>query len=62
MVHAEVSKLILDGHGSFLGMEKGCFTVKDREGNFQKYCLRMRLERLFLKVVMLFLVLTREKG
>lgn len=26
-------KLTLDGYGSFLGMEKGCFTVRDREGN-----------------------------
>jgi CRISPR/Cas system-associated endonuclease Cas1 len=36
---SNVSKLVLDGYGSFLGMEKGCFTVRDRGGNVQKYPL-----------------------
>jgi len=26
---AKVLKLVLDDHGSYLGMEKGCFIVKD---------------------------------
>jgi len=29
----------LDDHGSYLGMEKGCFVVRDKEGNSQKYPL-----------------------
>ena len=32
-------KLTLDGCGSFLGMEKGCFVVKDRKGNSERYPL-----------------------
>jgi CRISPR-associated protein Cas1 len=32
-------KLSLDDHGSFLGMEKGCFLVRDKEGSVQKYPL-----------------------
>jgi CRISPR-associated protein Cas1 len=32
-------KIILDHYGSFLGMEKGCFIVKDKEGNINKYPL-----------------------
>jgi len=39
MTSSKVTKLLLDGHGSFLGMEKGCFIVKDKEGNVQKYPL-----------------------
>jgi len=31
MVHgAKVLKLALTDHGSYLGMEKGCFIVKDK--------------------------------
>ena len=36
---SKVSKLVLDDHGSYLGMEKGCFTVKDRHGNVERYPL-----------------------
>src|SRR3990172_12042332 len=36
---SKTQKIILDNHGSYLGMEKGCFTVKDREGNIQRYPL-----------------------
>jgi CRISPR-associated protein Cas1 len=36
---SKVQKIVLDGHGSYLGMEKGCFTVKDREGNVQRFPL-----------------------
>lgn len=32
-------KIFLDGYGSYLGMEKGCFFIKDRKGNTQKYPL-----------------------
>jgi CRISPR-associated protein Cas1 len=39
MVHSKVLKLVLDDHGSYLGMEKGCFTVRDKEGNTEKYPL-----------------------
>lgn len=39
MVKSKTLKLRLDGYGSYLGMEKGCFTVKDREGNVTKYPL-----------------------
>jgi CRISPR/Cas system-associated endonuclease Cas1 len=33
------AKIALEGYGSYLGMEKGCFTVKSREGNVHKYPL-----------------------
>jgi CRISPR-associated protein Cas1 len=36
---SKTQKIILDSHGSYLGMEKGAFTVKDREGNVQRYPL-----------------------
>jgi CRISPR-associated protein Cas1 len=36
---SKTQKIILDSHGSYLGMEKGCFTVKDRDGNVQRYPL-----------------------
>lgn len=39
MVRAKTQKLILDSHGSYLGMEKGCFVVRDRKGNAKKYPL-----------------------
>ena len=29
----------MDGYGSFLGMEKGCFVVKDRHENVERYPL-----------------------
>jgi len=32
-------KIALEGFGSYLGMEKGCFTVKNREGKTDKYPL-----------------------
>jgi len=35
----KVSKIVLDGRGSYLGMEKGCFVLRDREKNVQKYPL-----------------------
>jgi len=33
------SKLILDGNGSYLGMEKGCFVLKDKKGSIERYPL-----------------------
>ena len=36
MVHVKTQKLILDSNGSFLGMEKGCFTIKNKNGNKKK--------------------------
>lgn len=36
---SKVQKLILDGQGSYLGMEKGCFTNRDRKGNVKRYPL-----------------------
>jgi CRISPR-associated protein Cas1 len=35
----KVLNLVLDSFGSFLGMEKGCIVLRDREGNTQKYPL-----------------------
>lgn len=35
----KVQKIVLDGHGSYLGMEKGCFVVSDKEQNVQRYPL-----------------------
>jgi CRISPR-associated protein Cas1 len=39
MTSTKSTKLILDRHGSFLGMEKGCFVVKDSKGNSERYPL-----------------------
>lgn len=39
MVKARILKVVLNGYGSFLGMEKGCFTVKDKNGNVERYPL-----------------------
>lgn len=34
-----MAKLVLDDHGSYLGMEKGCFVLKDKEGKVDRYPL-----------------------
>jgi len=40
MVHSsKTKKIILDGQGSYLSMETGCFVVKDRKGNSERYPL-----------------------
>jgi CRISPR/Cas system-associated endonuclease Cas1 len=39
MVRAKTQKLVLDGNGEYLGMEKGCFAVKDKNGTVSKYPL-----------------------
>jgi len=39
MIGIKEQKIVLDSQGSYLGMEKGCFVVKDKEGNSEKYPL-----------------------
>jgi len=39
MVSDKALKLILDDYGSHLGMEKGCFVVKDKHGKVDRYPL-----------------------
>jgi CRISPR-associated protein Cas1 len=39
MVRAKTQKLVLDGNGKYLGMEKGCFAVKSKDGIVAKYPL-----------------------
>ncbi len=39
MNKAKVFKIALDSSGSYLGMEKGCFVVRDKEQNAQRYPL-----------------------
>jgi len=36
---AKIQKIILDNQGSYFGMEKGCFVVKNKKGDFEKYPL-----------------------
>ena len=36
---SKISKLVLDSHGSYLGMEKGCFIVRDKYDNVERYPL-----------------------
>ena len=39
MRRAKTKKIALTGYGSFLGMEKGCFLVRDKKGKEKKYPL-----------------------
>ena len=39
MTHSRSQSIVMDGYGSYLGMEKGCFIVKDREGEVERYPL-----------------------
>ncbi len=34
---AKTQKIVLNGNGSYLGMQKGCFIVKDKRGNIKRY-------------------------
>jgi len=34
---AKIQKIVLNGHGKYLGLTKGCFVVRDREGNVKRY-------------------------
>lgn len=38
-MRVKTKKLVLDGYGSFLGREKGCFIIRDRNSNVEKYPL-----------------------
>ncbi len=39
MNQARSQRIVMDGNGSYLGMSKGCFVLKDRNGNEKKYPL-----------------------
>jgi len=39
MVRAKISNIVLDGYGDYLGMTKGCFHVKRRNGKTEAYPL-----------------------
>lgn len=39
MNQARSQRIVMDGYGSYLGMEKGCFVLKDIHGNEEKYPL-----------------------
>jgi hypothetical protein len=50
-------KIALDKSGSYLGMSKGCFVVRDRENNVKRYPLfEKKLVKLFLKAVILLVL------
>ena len=37
MSHVRSQRIVMDGNGSYLGICKGCFIVRDRKGNEEKY-------------------------
>lgn len=39
MTSARSQKIVMDGYGSYLGMEKGCFVLKDKNGSEERYPL-----------------------
>jgi len=39
MNHAKSQKIVMDDYGAYLGMEKGCFVLRDRKGNEERYPL-----------------------
>jgi CRISPR-associated protein Cas1 len=39
LVRAKIDKIILDGHGGYLGVERGCFVVKNKEQKEKRYPL-----------------------
>ena len=39
MIDARNQRIVLDENGSYLGMSKGCFILRDRKGNEEKYPL-----------------------
>jgi hypothetical protein len=41
-------KIALEGFGSYLGMEKGCFIVKHEDDNMEKYALFGNLARMLV--------------
>lgn len=38
-MNKSMSKLVLDDYGSYLGIEKGCFVVKDKHGSVKRHPL-----------------------
>ena len=34
-----MANMVLDGNGSYLGMEKGCFVLRDKEGGVERFPL-----------------------
>jgi len=36
MVRAKVSRIVVNGCGSYIGMEKGCFVIRDKDGNAKR--------------------------
>jgi CRISPR/Cas system-associated endonuclease Cas1 len=36
LVRSKTQKLVLDSYGSFLGMEKGCFSIRDKNGKIAR--------------------------
>jgi CRISPR/Cas system-associated endonuclease Cas1 len=44
------NRLILDGNGSYLGMEKGCFVLKEKSGTIKRFPLfEQELDEVVLK-------------
>ena len=39
MNQARSQKIVMGGYGSYLGMEKGCFVLKDKHDNVKRYPL-----------------------
>jgi CRISPR-associated protein Cas1 len=39
MNQARSQKIVMDGYGSYLGMEKGCFVLKEKDGSEERYPL-----------------------
>jgi len=39
MIDARNQRIVMDGNGSYLGMSRGCFVLRDRKGNEEKYPL-----------------------
>jgi len=34
---SRTEKISLEGYGSYMGRDEGCFIIRDREGNIQRY-------------------------
>jgi len=37
VVKSRIEKIVLDGYGSYLGRNKGCFIIRDAKGDVQRY-------------------------
>ena len=50
MSKARSQSIVMDGHGSYLGMEKGCFVLKKKNGDVERYPLfEKQLKEVVLK-------------